>query len=600
MSSWNGNRFSVYTSEEKSVLGLIKEMGDQTNYNSDEIERLTQSDNKKVSHQEMQELYKIDKQANFTGSWFGIKRPTQSDVGLAGTVEQLIDETIPGINSQLEQNEKIRQTISFTLHEFIGSNDIDRLQKAHDYIELVGGGTLILPKEELTLTDTFRWNISRVNIKGIGTKIKFNINDINKYGVKIVSESLLEYAPSQNNKMFCGSGFELDGVNRNCKGILFENINSGTSSNTISNLIFERILIRRFDVGLDFGSNAYMIDFNNCVISFNRINIQQKTPKTNAGERITFTGSDITGTQGIENSICINNLDFTTFQFINCSLDWHRRLFFNKGLLIFDNCHIESPEYALTDPLISGQYYGECGLMGHVYFNGGRVLLNHNPVNLEIKALFNLTDSNSSVNFSNMILQTYNIDFLSTGKGYTNLENVRFPKNGLEKINFYISDNDRNNCFLDNDYSFSNNSTQDKYIISNSSNPQVIGDLGGKKCIKIRNTNTESSFNVIMQVPVKSIMNYMKFGFEYYMEGKPSLIEIKGYTSNGCYVYKILSETTGFTTSNNNWVSYNKSVQLCSTLVNLDLISYVEIKIVVEGMSEKDGFYIANPRFTSF
>lgn len=103
MSKWNGNRFSVYTSEEKSVLGLIKEMGDQTNYNSDEIERLTQSDNKKVSHQEMQELYKIDKQANFTGSWFGIKRPTQSDVGLAGTVEQLIDEIIPGINSLLDQ-----------------------------------------------------------------------------------------------------------------------------------------------------------------------------------------------------------------------------------------------------------------------------------------------------------------------------------------------------------------------------------------------------------------------------------------------------------------------------------------------------------------
>ena len=102
MNKLNGKRFSVYTSDEKTALGLIKELGEQTNYNSDEIERLTQSDNKKVSHQEMQELYKIDKQANFTGSWFGIKRPTQSDVGLSGTVEQLIDETIPGIKSQLE------------------------------------------------------------------------------------------------------------------------------------------------------------------------------------------------------------------------------------------------------------------------------------------------------------------------------------------------------------------------------------------------------------------------------------------------------------------------------------------------------------------
>ena len=103
MSKWNGNRFSVYTSEEKSALGLIKEMGEQTNYNTDEIERLTESDNKKVSYQEMQEVYKIDKQANFTGSWFGLKKPTQSSEGLAATVEQLIDETIPGINSSLEQ-----------------------------------------------------------------------------------------------------------------------------------------------------------------------------------------------------------------------------------------------------------------------------------------------------------------------------------------------------------------------------------------------------------------------------------------------------------------------------------------------------------------
>lgn len=111
MSSWNGNRFSVYTSEEKSVLGLIKEMGDQTNYNSDEIVRLTESDNKKVSHKEMQEVYKIDKQANFTGSWFGIKRPTQSSEGLAATVDQLIDETIPGINSQLEHIENKQNNI---------------------------------------------------------------------------------------------------------------------------------------------------------------------------------------------------------------------------------------------------------------------------------------------------------------------------------------------------------------------------------------------------------------------------------------------------------------------------------------------------------
>ena len=40
MSKWNGKRFSVYTSDEKSALGLIKELGEQTNFNTEETERL--------------------------------------------------------------------------------------------------------------------------------------------------------------------------------------------------------------------------------------------------------------------------------------------------------------------------------------------------------------------------------------------------------------------------------------------------------------------------------------------------------------------------------------------------------------------------------
>lgn len=101
MSKWNGKRFSVYTSDEKSALGLIKELGEQTNYNTDEVERLTISDNKKVSHDEMQDTYKIDKDANFTGSWHGIKKPTASNEGLQSTVDKIVQEDIPLINSQL-------------------------------------------------------------------------------------------------------------------------------------------------------------------------------------------------------------------------------------------------------------------------------------------------------------------------------------------------------------------------------------------------------------------------------------------------------------------------------------------------------------------
>ena len=102
MSTWNGKRFSVYTSDEKSALGIIKELGGQTNYNTDELEKVKISDSKKVSHQEMQDTYKIDKDANFTGSWFGIKKPTASQEGLQATVDKINKEDIPNINSQLD------------------------------------------------------------------------------------------------------------------------------------------------------------------------------------------------------------------------------------------------------------------------------------------------------------------------------------------------------------------------------------------------------------------------------------------------------------------------------------------------------------------
>lgn len=102
MSKWNGKRFSVYTSDEKSALGLIKELGEQTNYNTDELEQVKISDSKKVSHQEMQDIYKIDKEANFTGAWHGIKKPTASQEGLQATVDKIAEEDIPNINSQLE------------------------------------------------------------------------------------------------------------------------------------------------------------------------------------------------------------------------------------------------------------------------------------------------------------------------------------------------------------------------------------------------------------------------------------------------------------------------------------------------------------------
>lgn len=116
MSTWNKKNFSIYTSDERSALGLIEELGEQTNYNTEEIERVKESDNKKVSHDEMNRIYKMDKNADFTGSWHGIKKPTASQEGLQATVDKIVEEDIPSINEQLDTN--IHEINIFDLKNF--------------------------------------------------------------------------------------------------------------------------------------------------------------------------------------------------------------------------------------------------------------------------------------------------------------------------------------------------------------------------------------------------------------------------------------------------------------------------------------------------
>ena len=81
---WNKGKFSIYKSEEKTVLKLIENIN---NF----IGKLAKGvDNKTELH------------GDHKGSWQGLNRPTLSEEGMRATVEQLIDETLPNINEQLE------------------------------------------------------------------------------------------------------------------------------------------------------------------------------------------------------------------------------------------------------------------------------------------------------------------------------------------------------------------------------------------------------------------------------------------------------------------------------------------------------------------
>ena len=143
MGNWNGNKFSVYKSEEKSTLGLIKELGEQTNYNTDELEQVKKSNNKKVSYDDLHTKYQLTTNgtnANFNGSWQGLNKPTLSEEGAFAQVEKNMADIIK-INEQLD-------TITLLVSGLKNENNFDNAPIINNYINLAikkGISTIKLP-----------------------------------------------------------------------------------------------------------------------------------------------------------------------------------------------------------------------------------------------------------------------------------------------------------------------------------------------------------------------------------------------------------------------------------------------------------------------
>ena len=77
-------RFTVYDSEANTALELLRELGTLTNDVCDELDN------------------KTDLFGDHKGSWQGLNRPTMSEEGMRATVEDIIDNKIPSIQTSLE------------------------------------------------------------------------------------------------------------------------------------------------------------------------------------------------------------------------------------------------------------------------------------------------------------------------------------------------------------------------------------------------------------------------------------------------------------------------------------------------------------------
>lgn len=108
LDKWNENKFSIYKSEEKTVLKLIDSLStwfDKTLRQVDENTVLSNNNkNKKVSYDDLHNKYKLtltDTDSNFDGMWQGLKKPTLSEEGAHAQVEKNMED-IELINTQLE------------------------------------------------------------------------------------------------------------------------------------------------------------------------------------------------------------------------------------------------------------------------------------------------------------------------------------------------------------------------------------------------------------------------------------------------------------------------------------------------------------------
>ena len=101
---YNKKRFSIFESEEKTALELMNELGQACNEVLDRTDKVEILTNKKVSFDDLENKYNLTTDgnvANYTGSWFGLKKPTLSQEGALAQVEKNMADIID-INEQLD------------------------------------------------------------------------------------------------------------------------------------------------------------------------------------------------------------------------------------------------------------------------------------------------------------------------------------------------------------------------------------------------------------------------------------------------------------------------------------------------------------------
>ena len=142
-------RFTVYDSEANTVLELINELGSLTNDVCDSLDNKT-------------DLY-----GDHKGSWQGLNRPSMSEEGMRATVEDIIDNKIPSIQSSLDK--KANLDTVFTMNNM--GQDIKEA--------MTGGSVAVVGKDSVNYQNLQSDLKSLIQIDSLN-KI-FNLNTVDDF-----------------------------------------------------------------------------------------------------------------------------------------------------------------------------------------------------------------------------------------------------------------------------------------------------------------------------------------------------------------------------------------------------------------------------------
>ena len=307
-------RFTVYDSEANTVLELLNELGSLTNDVCDSLDNKT-------------DLY-----GDHKGSWQGLNRPTMSEEGMRATVEDIIDNKIPSIETSLDN---MKNRLSVFVDDYISPSETNHtrgIKEAITISEKENKTLEFLSGKKYVVTDTLSFNIGKMKIKGNKCILDFTNLEKDKVAIIITNNS-----DGYKNQGSYFEGFEIIGNGQN-NGSVAIKVKGGNQTNSATHFNIDKLNISKFQKGIEYGSYAYCISHTNVDISYCDICVDMISGQSDYGENINFTSCTTYNSNiafKISNSLGAYNLT-------NTSVDYCNKFFnINGGRIFVNNSHIE-------------------------------------------------------------------------------------------------------------------------------------------------------------------------------------------------------------------------------------------------------------------